>query len=242
MPQGSWAGTSQWGSGHLTEKPRSPHSQSCHELRPGHISPSSPFPSPSHTSVAAPIFAHLQPFAHLPAISIPVVHLHLDGPVRQRACGGRGLTLNPCSLRTGPFSCSWAKRGCGDSLQKVGGPSHAPRPLIRGSSPRDKETTFRLFSKGLTDRQPRSYVGTCLNFREDVENQPQTSVYPFSLATPDGSLVPEGSRTGYLSGGWERGGHHSGNVLLPGSQVQAVWAVLRRGKKTAWRDCRVQGV
>jgi hypothetical protein len=39
---------------------------------------------------------------HLPAISIPVIHLHLDGPGRQRAFGGLGHPHPPtCGLRMG---------------------------------------------------------------------------------------------------------------------------------------------
>ena len=60
---------------------------------------------------AAPSLLTCCPSASLPAVSIPVVHLHLDGPVRQRACGGMDLTQHLRSLRTGPFSCSWATRG-----------------------------------------------------------------------------------------------------------------------------------
>lgn len=60
------------------------------------------------------------PSACLPAISIPVVHLHFDGPVRQRARGGMGLTQHPHGLKMELLSCSWARRGCGDIHQKDG--------------------------------------------------------------------------------------------------------------------------
>lgn len=59
------------------------------------------------------------PSASLPAISIPVVYLHLDGPVRQRAHGGMDLTQHLRSLRMGPPA--W--------------PSHAPGPKGDGGTP-----------------------------------------------------------------------------------------------------------
>lgn len=59
----------------------------------------------------APSLLTCCPSASLPAVSIPVVHLHLDGPGRQRARGGMDLTQHLCGLSTGPFSCSRATRG-----------------------------------------------------------------------------------------------------------------------------------
>ena len=60
---------------------------------------------------AAPSLLTCCPSASLPAVSIPVVHLHLDGPGRQRARGGMDLTQHLRGLSTGPFSCSWARGG-----------------------------------------------------------------------------------------------------------------------------------
>lgn len=92
----------------------------------------------------------LAPFcasACLPAIAIPVVHLHLDGPARQRARGGMGLTQHPCGPRMGPFSCSRARE---DAATPTGRtlPLSCSRVLPGHSSPRDEGTVSGPFTKG----------------------------------------------------------------------------------------------
>lgn len=117
------------------------------------------------------------------------------------------------SLRKGPFSCSWARRGCRDAHQD-------PRALHgEVATPETKEQSLGLLAKVL------NCVGTSLNFREDTGKQPQTSVHPtFSWATPDGAHVPACSQT-VSSSGW---GHHTGTVNFRPKQDWLSWGGVTR--------------
>lgn len=131
--QGQWT---------LRRKTQAPHPQSFPGWGPGHSSPHERA-RPTCPPVAAPSPLTCCPSASLPAISIPVVYLHLDGPVRQRVRGGMGLTQHMHSLRMGPFSCSQAKL-----------PADSQGSQQRGCSPRDKGTVLRPLKVLGTDAAP----------------------------------------------------------------------------------------
>lgn len=111
--QWSWAGTSHWSWGTSHGK----------TLSPPELSPS---------------LLTFCPSACLPAIAIPVVHLHLDGPARQRARGGMNLTQHLWGLN-GALPLLLGQKGI------QGPPLGSSCPHWRRSSPRDKGTILRPF-------------------------------------------------------------------------------------------------
>ena len=112
-------------------KTQAPHPRAAMCGGPGHSSlPESKTRPPPR---GGPLPAHLLSFCSLPAVSIPVVHLHLDGPVRQRARGGMDFTQHLRGLRMGPYSCSWAKTGYRNTQQ-------APR--ARGGETQETKEQF----------------------------------------------------------------------------------------------------
>ena len=132
VPQWSWAQTSHRGSGPSTGKPRSLTPQAAMGGDLGTALSMRGLDPPSSQGLS-PSLLTFCPSASLPAISIPVIYLHLDGPVRQRAHGGMDLTQHLRGLRMGPPA--W--------------PSHAPGPKGDGGTP------TRLQGPSVKRQQPR---------------------------------------------------------------------------------------
>ena len=129
-PVGHWPSGASAELGRDEENP-GPSPQSCHVW--GAWAQLSPREQDPPSSQGWPLPAHLLSFCSLPAVSIPVVHLHLDGPVRQRARGGMDFTQHLRGLRMGPYSCSWAKTGYRNTQQ-------APR--ARGGETQETKEQF----------------------------------------------------------------------------------------------------
>lgn len=114
-------------------KPRRPHPQRCH----GHSSPHVRA-GPNHPLGLPSSLLTFCPPACLPAIPIPVVHLHLDGPARQRARGGVGLPRHLRGPETRPFPCSWARSACRHTHQ-------APGPSVEMQQPKRQRNDLEAF-------------------------------------------------------------------------------------------------
>lgn len=99
-PVAPWspAGTGHWSSAPSAPPGKPSDSHGCHSEARAQLSPCEgrAQPPPGAVPVPAPRLSS----ACLPAIPIPVVHLHLDGPARQRARDGKDLPQHLRGLNT----------------------------------------------------------------------------------------------------------------------------------------------